>query len=199
MRPTLFAGFAIFASALLASCLTTPDVESMQIELEEDAEVTEEVWDEGPSPRELLHVISYLSPSHGPVAANLFLVSTIVEGDNAELIVRRRHLVVDIWRMFPFKGYKECHQWTIWEDTPGAPANRAEFQLLVEDMGNRLLAEKRVPIDLDSLERMRGFYARVKAFLIRKVGAPGQIIDRISLDIRSRYRSIMSPFTVFGQ
>jgi hypothetical protein len=185
---------AVVAMCGLASCLAPsasvmhrPDLSRLEMDpsrfrviaLRDDLEIKTAVIhaEKGAKPRTLWHVLEYVEhenrrgfvPDRESEYTNLFLVNEVERTDEQGAIVRRRYLVVDLWRYYPAQGIKTCHQWTIREDDLPSARTHASFQFLVEDFDNVFLEERVVSLDPLALERLGDFYQKVKAFLSQRV------------------------------
>jgi hypothetical protein len=127
--------------------------------------------------RTLWYVLEYIeqenrkgfAPERESEYTNLFFVNQVERTAEDRTMVRRRYLVVDLWRYYPVQGIKTCHQWTIGEDDLPSGPTRAHFQFLVEDFDNAFLEERIVSLDPLTLKRLGDFYLEVKGFLSQRV------------------------------
>jgi len=191
------------AACFLASCLPSsagvrraPDLSTlemdpakfMRIALRNDVQVgmAEIQAGKGAAPGTRWYLVGYREhtnrkgfvPDRETEYANLFLVSEVQRlGERG--IVKSRYLVVESWRYYPTQRIKTCHQWTIWEDDPETAPTRASFQLLVEDLNNVFLGDRRAPLDSPTLKHLGDFYLKVKRVLGERVkGLPGELAYR---------------------
>ncbi len=193
-------GLVVLFATALASCAhhsitpaPTPDISSLEmnpskfvaITLRTDVEVKVTVIDTATAARThaRAYVLEYQEqenrkgfiPERDAEYVNLFLVrqanGTSVGRDGAQ----NRYLVVDLWRYYPERGIKTCHQWTIWEGDPERRPTRASFRFLVEDLNNVVLDERSVSLHAHTLALLGDFYVKTKRFLANKVRArPGK-------------------------
>jgi hypothetical protein len=85
-----------------------------------------------------------------------------------------RYLVVELWRYRPAADVKVRHQWVIWQDEPPLAPSRADYSVVIEDFGNRVLSERSVGMDPAVLERIGRFFTDAIVFFSEHPPQPGQ-------------------------
>jgi hypothetical protein len=93
---------------------------------------------------------------------NLYLVRQS-SGDDL-LQAPPRYLSVELWHYRPSASVKIRHQWVIWQDEPPLPPSRADYAVLIEDFGNRIIGECTAGIDPGVFEQLARFYAEAVRF-----------------------------------
>ena len=151
----------------------------LSVELRDEVEVrarTIEEWSALPGQTFLILQYEELPPgSTGEAEASrpylsLFLVVSVSVDEVLRTLLNERYLVTDIWRFYPERGCKVCHQWIIREESSGETGIRAAFQVLIEGLDGEVLEDRSIPIEADVLPELRAYYERMREAIRRKLG-----------------------------